>query len=299
MTQETVLIIGLGEIGHTLFCLYSEKKHAFHVYGLDLDPTKMQTLNQDKTKIPPTIDILQIALPCENPEKFTQIIANYANQYQPHLIIINSTLPPKTTRKVAKTTSCLVVHSPARGVHISAEHMLWEMKRWPKYIGGATPQAAKIAKAHFEKLGLTVKVLKSCNETELAKIFETTYRAWMIVCFQEMHRISRAFDADFNDTVDFLEDTHRQRYDRPVMFPGYIGGHCLIPNTELLLSVYDSDFLRLILKSNQKRKTEMTDPEINAEAQLVANRAIALEKELSGTKNLTLPQPPSQPKPST
>ena len=164
------------------------------------------------------------------------------------------------------------------------------MKRWTKYIGGATSKAAEIAKEHFEKVGLIVKVLKSCRETELAKLFETTYRAWMITCFQEMHRISRAFGADFNETVDFLEDTHRQRFDRPVMFPGFIGGHCLIPNTELLLKAYDSDFLRLILYSNEKRKEEMKDTTIKAEAEKVAVRVQALEKELTGEKNITLPQ---------
>ena len=163
--------------------------------------------------------------------------------------------------------------------------MIWEMKRWTKYVGGADTAAADAARAHFEKLGLKVKVLKSCTETELAKLFETTYRAWMIACFQEMHRISRAFGADFNETVDFLEDTHRVRFDRPVMFPGVIGGHCLIPNTELLLDVYDSDFLRLILKSNEKRKEEVKDEAVKAEVAKVAARAVALEKELAGEKN--------------
>jgi hypothetical protein len=74
------------------------------------------------------------------------------------------------------------------------------------------------------------------------------------------------------------------------MFPGVIGGHCLIPNTELLLKSYDSDFLRLILESNQKRKEEIKDPNIAAEAEKVAQRALALEKELTGEKNVILPQ---------
>jgi UDP-N-acetyl-D-mannosaminuronate dehydrogenase len=292
LAQETVLIIGLGEIGHTLFALYNKKKSEFAVYGLDLDEAKMQGLGQIKSKVPAEVDTLQVALPCGNPEKFADIVAGYVKEYKPKLTIVNSTVPPGTTLKVAGKCKCPMVHSPARGVHINAEHMVWEMKRWPKYVGGATPQAAKAAKAHFKKLGLKVKVLKGCTETELAKIFETTYRAWMIACFQEMHRIARAFNADFNDTVDFLEDTHRQRYDRPVMFPGYIGGHCLIPNTELLLKSYDSDFLRLILKSNEKRKEEMKNPAIKAEAEKVAARATALEQELTGKKNVTLPQKP-------
>ena len=288
MTQEKILIIGLGEIGHTLFALYGEAKEKFSVYGLDLDLEKMKTLGQTKKSIPAEVDTFQICLPCGGPEKFADIIKGYVEQYKPKLTIINSTVPPGTTLKVAAGCKCLVAHSPARGVHINAEHMIWEIKRWTKYVGGANPDASKAAKSHFEKLGLKVKVLKSCRETELAKLFETTYRAWMITCFQEMHRISRAFDADFDEAVDFLEDTHKERFDRPVMFPGVIGGHCLIPNTELLLKSYESDLLRLILKSNEKRKEEIKDPTVKAEADKVAARAIALEKQLAGPKNVVL-----------
>ena len=288
MDKESVLIVGLGEIGHTLFTLYTEKKDSFAVYGLDIDQQKMAALNQPEGKLPIGVDTLQVCLPCGNPEKFAVIVKDYASQYRPKLVIINSTVPPGTTLKVAANCNSLVAHSPARGVHISADHMVWEMKRWTKYVGGATAEASKAAKIHFEKLGLKVKASKSCRETELAKLFETTYRAWMIACFQEMHRISKAFNADFDETVDFLEDTHRERFDRPVMFPGVIGGHCLIPNTELLLKSYDSEFLRLILKSNEKRKEEIKDKKIKAESDKVATRAIALEKKLAGPKNVVL-----------
>ncbi|MCL5949894.1 MAG: GDP-mannose dehydrogenase [Candidatus Bathyarchaeota archaeon] len=285
MAQEKVLIIGLGEIGHTLFALLNEAKESFAVYGLDLDEAKMGALKQSRDKIPRKIDTLHVCLPCGSQEKFAEVVAGYVEEFKPKLAIINSTVPPGTTLKVAGKCKCLVAHSPARGVHKSPEHMIWEMKRWTKYVGGANAVAGKAAKLHFEKLGLKVKVLKSCRETELAKLFETTYRAWMITCFQEMHRISKAFDADFNETVDFLEDTHRLRFDRPVMFPGVIGGHCLIPNTELLLKSYDSEFLRLILESNEKRKEEIKDKTVKAEAEKVAARAEALEKELTGQKN--------------
>jgi UDP-N-acetyl-D-mannosaminuronate dehydrogenase len=288
LAKETVLIVGLGEIGHTLFALYNEAKEKFSVYGLDLDQKKMSSLGQSKDEVPTKVDTLQVCLPCSSQEKFSDIIKGYVKRYKPKLTIINSTVPPGTTLKVAASCTCLVAHSPARGVHISAEHMIWEMKRWTKYVGGADTVASKAAKAHFEKMGLKVRALKSCRETELAKLFETTYRAWMIACFQEMHRISRAFDAEFDEAVDFLEDTHKERFDRPVMFPGVIGGHCLIPNTELLLKSYDSEFLRLILESNEKRKEEIKDPTVKAEADKVAARAIALEKRLAGPKNVVL-----------
>jgi hypothetical protein len=68
------------------------------------------------------------------------------------------------------------------------------------------------------------------------------------------------------------------------MFPGVIGGHCLIPNTELLLKAYDSDFLRLILESNKKRKEEVKDKAVAAEVQKVTARAEALQKEITAEK---------------
>lgn len=285
LAKETALILGLGEIGHTLFALFKDAKDNFDVYGLDLDQAKMAQLGQNRKDFPKQIDTLQVCLPCGNQQNFEKITLSYIEEFKPKLAIINSTVPPGTTLKIAEKCKCLVAHSPSRGVHKSAEHMIWEMKRWTKYVGGANGAAAKAASAHFEKLGLKVKVLKSCTETELAKLFETTYRAWMIACFQEMHRISIAFDADFNETVDFLEDTHRLRFDRPVMFPGVIGGHCLIPNTELLLDCYDSEFLRLILKSNEKRKEEIKDKTVKAEAEKVATRAETLQEELTRSKN--------------
>ncbi|MCW4002889.1 MAG: GDP-mannose dehydrogenase [Candidatus Bathyarchaeota archaeon] len=281
MALETVLIVGLGEIGQTLFTLFNEVKESFTVYGLDLDKAKMQQLKQNREKIPNSVDTLHVCLPCPAQDKFVKTVVGYIEQFKPKLTIINSTVPPGTTMKIAKRCKCLVAHSPARGVHKSAEHMVWEMKRWSKYVGGADAASAEAAKRHFERLGLKVKVLKSCAETELAKLFETTYRAWMIACFQEMHRISRALGVDFNEAVDFLEDTHRVRFDRPVMFPGVIGGHCLIPNTELLLQAYDSEFLRLILQSNEKRKQEIKDKAVEWEAKKVAARVEALEKDLN------------------
>ena len=148
---------------------------------------------QSRSHIPSQVDTLHVCLPCGSQEKFLDAVAGYVKKFKPNLVIVNSTVPPGTTLKVAAKCKCLVAHSPSRGVHKNAEHMVWEMKRWTKYVGGADAAAAKRARAHFEKLGLKVKVLKSCTETELAKLFETTYRAWMIACFQEMHQDFQGF----------------------------------------------------------------------------------------------------------
>ena len=274
------MVLGLGEIGTALFSILKDEKGSFHVYGLDIEKSKMQALNQDEARLPARIDTMHVCLPCKEPDAFVDIVCGYAERFNPNLVIINSTVPPGTTMKVQQRCRCLVAHSPVRGVHKNPEHMKWEIRRWRKYVGGANSKATEAARKHFEKAHLRVKALNSCNETELAKLFETTYRAWMIACFQEMHRITRNIGADFDDVVDFLEDTHRIRLDRPLMYPGFIGGHCLMPNIELLMQSYDSEFLRLVIKSNEKRKIEIEDKTIQREADKIAKRVESLEKEL-------------------
>ncbi|MGB9741533.1 MAG: GDP-mannose dehydrogenase [Candidatus Bathyarchaeia archaeon] len=271
MVREKVMVVGLGEVGLPLFELLKESGQ-FEVYGFDLDKKKMEEIEQ--AEFPESFDVMHVCIPCVDQSKFVGDVVGYLRRFNPKLAIIDSTVPPGTTMKIhAHYRNCLLAHSPIRGVHKSLEHMKWELKRWAKYIGGVDEKSAEAAKKHFEKGGLKTKVSKSCLETELAKLFETIYRAWMIVCFQEMHRISRFFGADFDDVVDFIEDTHRVRLDRPVMFPGVIGGHCLIPNTELLLKVYDSEFLRLILESNEKRKREVKDENVRREVEKIRERA--------------------------
>ena len=279
MIKEKVLVVGLGEVGLPLYELLKECGK-FLVYGFDIDEEKMREVGQSRSGLPSEVDVMHVCIPCFSRDEFVDVVVGYVERFKPKLVIINSTVPPGTTQKVHGRCDCHVAHSPVRGVHKSLEHMKWELKRWTKYVGGADAEATEVSRKHFEKIGLRTKVLKSCAETELAKLFETTYRAWMIVCFQEMHRISRHFGADFDNVVDFLEDTHRVRFDRPVMFPDIIGGHCLIPNTELLLKSYDSEFLRLILESNEKRKEEVKDESVCSEVEKIKKRVEALEEEL-------------------
>ncbi len=277
MQKESVLVVGLGEVGIPLLELLNESG-SFDVYGFDIDNNIMKRLKQSPP--PEKVDTIHICIPCYEQRRFVDIVVDYAKKFIPKLLIMESTVQPATTAQVAKRCRCLVAHSPVRGVHESFERMKADLKKWTKYVGGTTKEAAYAAQKHFEKIGLKTRILKSCAETELAKLFETTYRAWMIACFQEMHRISSHFGADFDDAVDFLEDTHRVRLDRPVMFPDVIGGHCLIPNIVLLQKSYPSQFLDLILNSNEKRKNEVKDRKVKEVIEKVKSRAKRLQKEL-------------------
>jgi len=280
--KSIVLVIGLGQVGSALFELVKESR-TFKVYGVDVDKKKMQEFNQNQ--LPKTVDVMHVCIRCLEQDSFVATTVRYMKQFNPKLTIINSTVPPRTTEKIGKQSEGYLAHSPIRGMHKNAETMKQYLIRLTKYIGGVDSESAELAQKHFEELGLKTKTLSSSMATELAKLFETTYRAWMISCFQEMHRISRHFGADFDEVVDFLEDTHLVRFDRPIMFPDVIGGHCLIPNTELLLKSYESQFLKLILESNDKRKKEIKNKDVMAEVGKVKQRAKILEEKLCSAEN--------------
>ena len=106
MTKETVLVVGLGEIGRVLFELLKEKE-CFTVYGLDLDEAKMRAARQDMSKLPKKIDTMHICLPCKDQDNFVAAVSSYAKKFKPNLLIINSTVPPGTTKKVQESCKCL------------------------------------------------------------------------------------------------------------------------------------------------------------------------------------------------
>jgi len=199
LVKPVVLVVGLGEVGRPLFELLKESRKVL-VYVWDVDKEKMQDIRQgDLTR---EVDVVHICYRCSGQEEFVNTTVDYVRQFRPKLTIINSTVPPGTTEKVYALSGGHVVHSPVRGMHKSREGMKRDLLFWTKYIGGVDEKSSELARRHFEELGLKTKVLIGPVETELAKLFETTYRAWMIACFQEMHRISRRFGADFDQVTE-------------------------------------------------------------------------------------------------
>lgn len=280
MPKERILIVGLGEVGHSLYSLF-KNSGKFEVYGVDIDSEKMKSIEVRGAPLERNIDVMHICYPCRDQRQFVKTTLDYIRKFEPKLTIIESTVNPGTTQEIYELAKVPVVHSPIRGMHKTLETMKKDILYWRKFVGGTTSEGAEAAKRHFEKLGLRVTVLRSPVETELAKILDTTYKAWLIVCFQEMHRISRALHADFDEIVEVIEDGHRGLLDRPINYPSIIGGRCLIPNTELLLRSYDSKLLRLILESNEKRKEEVKDKAILEDIEKVRKRVKTLDKDFS------------------
>ena len=89
---------------------------------------------------------------------------------------------------------------------------------------------------------------------ELGKIIcDTSYYGWLITYAQLSNIIAKDHNVKYDEMWEFSEEIHKYLGNRPKMFPGIIGGHCVIPNLDLI----HNQTLDLIKKTNDiytKRK---------------------------------------------
>jgi UDP-N-acetyl-D-mannosaminuronate dehydrogenase len=239
--SQTVVIVGLGEVGKPLSDIIKKRHEVFEV-DIDLAaPVKR-------------CDVMHICFPFQD-QKFAGQVAEYVDRYKPDLTIINSTVAPGTTRRIAGESGTSVVNSPIRGKHA---RMGEELLQYTKFIGALDSDAGKRAVEHFQGLGMKTRLLSSPEATEIAKLTETTYFGLMIAWAQEVERYSKDLGVDYDEVVSFYEEI---KFFPPVKyFPGVIGGHCVMPNIAILLERFPSDLLRAITWSN-RLKEETLEPQ--------------------------------------
>jgi hypothetical protein len=63
---------------------------------------------------------------------------------------------------------------------------------------------------------------------------------------QLSNRIAIEYGIDYDEMWSFSDEIHKFLGNRPKMYPGYIGGHCVIPNLNLI----NDETLNLINKMN-------------------------------------------------
>lgn len=231
------LVVGLGEIGRPLSEILNQ------VYT---------TCERDIAPVPVTepVQVLHICYPYEIGD-FVGTTTSYVDEYKPDLTIIHSTVMPGTCRRISDRASCQIAYSPTRGKHT---HMREDLLRYTKFVAGVEPGAAEAASQHLARAGFKVRTIGKCEGLEMAKLVETTYFGVLLAWAQEVERFAHSIEADYDEVMAMAEEVG---YLPPVVFrPGYIGGHCVIPNTFLLEMVRPSPFLDLIRSSNEQKRDQ-------------------------------------------
>lgn len=226
------LVIGAGEVGSSLFNVLKPHYDVF--------------LRDKNNNLSGKFNVVHICYP--NIKNFTEISKDYIKKYQPDLVIVHSTVPIGTTRKVLTTA----VHSPIRGLHPNLEKGI---KTFVKYFGG---KKAKDAVKIFSDIGIKTQCFAKSETTELLKILDTTYYGWNIIFAKEIKRICDKLKLNFDDVYTIPNNDYNEGYIklgksnvvRPVLkaMPGKIGGHCVVQNCDLL-----DDWVTKTIKERNKK----------------------------------------------
>jgi UDP-glucose 6-dehydrogenase len=236
------LVVGVGEVGGALAKVL-ESKH--RVALLDLKPVPIED----------EVEVMHICFPFTSPSQFESAARGYIRRFSPQLTIINSTVLPGTTRNLTKATGAAIVYSPVRGKHVS---MTSQLLHYAKFVSAVDKSAAQRARDHFAAAGMKTRPIAAPETLELAKLAETSYFGVIIAFAQELNRYAEAVGADYEEATAFFEEV--EFLPRTKYYPGFIGGHCVIPNINLLLRLAPAALLEATLKSNELRAEETKEP---------------------------------------
>ena len=227
------VVAGLGEIGYPIIKLLSKKQITV---GYDVDERLMNKSKFKKFQETQT-SFLHIAIPVTS--KFEPNILQLYKKFKPECIVMHSTVGPGTTEKIQEKLDVPLIYSATRGVH---KRMLKDIKRYTKFfaISKTAPKKQWATKAFSRKMkncGVKNKQMSKPETLELAKIVcDTSYLGWLVNFAQISNVISKQYNVDYDEMWTFSEEIHKFLGNRPKMYPGIIGGHCVIPNLQLLRS---------------------------------------------------------------
>ena len=231
---------GLGEVGGALCDLLQD--HRKNVYVLD----KKDDFN------PPTklkYDFLHVTIPYGS--YFLRAVRKAMKKYKPRYVIIHSTVPVRTTKRLGKN----VAHSPVRGNHPNLKDGL---TRFVKYVGAEDVTTRVDCAYHLKECGMRVEAWEKAEDTELMKELCLSrllndlafYEVAFNIC--KHYKVSPMKMIQWTYTYnDGYQGTKHKRAE--LSFPmGKVGGHCVIPVSRMLADQTRDGYLRKNLEVFEK-----------------------------------------------
>ena len=246
--MENVMIVGYGQIGQSIHRLYEGKsKLNYTIITKDasdiIEVDGIRYCGQSAADILKAypIDIMHI---CYNwSDTFEEATIKYVSKYEPELVLIHSTVPIGVTQVVYDSVGGIseVVHSPVMGKH---PNLTESIRTFRKIIGPCSYDAGIMAAEHLSELGIACELYDSPRESELAKLFSTTYYGWNLLFMKEVWKECKMLYVNFdqiytqtnkiyNEGYTKFGDTHFVRPVLTYMGEG-IGGHCVWENAAIL-----------------------------------------------------------------
>jgi UDP-N-acetyl-D-glucosamine dehydrogenase len=256
-------IVGLGYVGLPLAVELA--KAGFHVTGIDLDPRKVQQINDGRSYIPDVstkdvqalhakglldatgdfgvvreLDTINICVPTplrktKDPDMsyIVSAVEGIAKHLHPGmLIVLESTTYPGTTDEVVQPM--LEEKGLKAGVdfflafspeRVDPGNPTFQTHNVPKVVGGFSPACSDLAKELYGSAIQTIVSVSSTRVAEMVKLLENTFRAVNIGLVNELALMCDRMNIDVWEVVDAAKT---KPFGFMAFYPGPgLGGHCI------------------------------------------------------------------------
>jgi hypothetical protein len=256
MDVKEGIIVGLGEVGSSWFKVLSENSD-LNITGIDIRGDKER--KKDKKEEGKTV--MHVCIPFL--DTFEEIASGYIKEYNPDLVIVNTSCKVGSTRNLYNLTKAPMVHTPVRGLHPNIDKGI---KTFVNAIGPINELSGKLAEDYLDSLGIRHKTFNNPEETEMAKLLDTSYYGWNILFAKQVLYLCQEYGLDFENVYTEFNKTYNEGYmqlgkkdvSRPVLIPpqvfnrnlgvgdSRINGHCVRTNLEILKTMKRSERVRFI-----------------------------------------------------
>ncbi len=256
-------VVGLGYVGLPLAVELA--KAGFHATGIDLDPRKVQSINDGRSYIPDVatadvqalhakglldattdfaivkeLDTVNICVPTplrktKDPDMsyIVSAVEGVAKHLHPGmLIVLESTTYPGTTDEVVQPM--LEATGLKAGVdfflafspeRVDPGNPTYQTHNVPKVVGGFTPTCSALAKELYHAAIETIVPVSSTRVAEMVKLLENTFRAVNIGLVNELALMCDRMNIDVWEVVDAAKT---KPFGFMPFYPGPgLGGHCI------------------------------------------------------------------------
>ena len=254
---KKICVIGLGYIGLPTASMLAN--HGYKVVGVDIDEEKIKkiekgdidikepglktlvsgAINSGNLKVkrtPENADAYIICVPTpvkwenNNPRCDLSYVYSAIESIKPYLrdgnlIIIESTVPPKTTERLYKYLNndreIYMAYCPER---VLPGKILKELVENDRVIGGVNRESAELAREIYSSFVDGNIYLTDSTTAEMVKLMENTYRDVNIALANEFAKICEEVNVNVWEAIDLANKHPRVNILKPG--PG-VGGHCI------------------------------------------------------------------------
>jgi hypothetical protein len=236
--NKTALLVGYGEIGKAL--------HEYLKNRLVID-IQDEDKGHDVMNPRESYDYLLVCIPYNG--SFVNAVTQYIELAVPECIIIFSTVPIGTTKIWDDA-----VHIPIEGLH---PNLLESIRKWKFMVGYNKKKAMNIALELLYAHKCTT--IFNSDNTEAYKLLSTTLYGLNIEFARMANDICEMKGLKFDGWNEYNKNYNTlytalgfPEYTRYILYPpkGKIGGHCVLPNAEILINIVEHPLIDCVRKGD-------------------------------------------------